>query len=154
MPRIESRIVEVCIFSIGEQGPEYLLLRRSPDEALFPGIWQFVSGSLEEGENAAAAARREMGEETSLVPDEFWVAPHVNSHYDPSRDALNLTPVFAARVPPGSVPKLSPEHSEYLWCDLESAARRLLWPGQREALRIVHEYIVGGSDAAGRSRLP
>jgi 8-oxo-dGTP pyrophosphatase MutT (NUDIX family) len=153
MPMIESRIVEVCIFTFGDQGPEYLLLRRSPAEELFPGIWQFVSGSVEEGETAVGAARRELAEETSLPFLEFWVLPHVNAFYDPSRDSVNLTPVFAARVAPGSEPKLSPEHLEYLWCDLTTATGKLLWPGQREALRILHEYIVRGSEAAGRSRL-
>lgn len=153
MPRIESRIVEVCIFSFGAVGPEYLLLRRSPDELLFPGIWQFVSGSVEQDENAVQAARREMAEETALQPVEFWVVPHINSFYDPSRDSVQLTPVFAARVAPGSEPKLSSEHSAYLWCDLATADGRLLWPGQRRALQIVHEFIVRGSEAAGRSKL-
>jgi dATP pyrophosphohydrolase len=154
MPRIVSRIVEVCVFSSGDAGPAYLLLRRSPFDPVYPGIWQFVSGSVEGEEGAVAAARRELAEETSLAPLDFWVVPHVNAFYDPSLDAVNLTPVFAARVPPGSVPKLSPEHTEYLWCDLRAALGMLVWPGQREALRVLDEYIVRGSEAAGRSRIP
>ncbi|HLF13745.1 MAG TPA: NUDIX pyrophosphatase [Bacteroidota bacterium] len=153
MPAIVSRIVEVCIFSFSGAGPEYLLLRRSPSEQIYPGIWQFVSGSVEGAETALAAARREMAEETALPPLDFWVVPHVNVFYDPSRDAVNLTPVFAARVAPGSEPKLSTEHSEYLWCDYTTALGKLVWPGQREALRILQEYVVRGSQAAGRSRI-
>lgn len=153
MPAITSGIVEVCIFSFSGAGPEYLLLRRSPSETLYPSIWQFVSGSVEGAETAVGAARREMAEETSLEPLDFWVVPHVSVFYDPARDAVNLTPVFAARVAPGQVPKLSAEHTEYLWCDLQTALGMLLWPGQREALRVLHEYIVRGSEAAGRSRI-
>lgn len=154
MPGIASRIVEVCVFSFRNPGPAYLLLRRSPADPIYPGIWQFVSGSVEGDETAVAAARRELAEETSLEPLDFWVVPHVSVFYDPSWDSVNLTPVFAARVAPGSEPKLSPEHTEYLWCDYQSALGMLVWPGQRETLRVLHEYIVRGSEAAGRSRIP
>ena len=153
MPVIASRIVEVCIFSFTGPGPEYLLLRRSPGEKIYPGLWQFVSGSVEGTETAVEAARREMAEETCLLPLDFWVVPHVSVFYDPSHDSVNLTPVFAAQVAPGTEPKLSAEHTEYLWCDYSTALGKLVWPGQRETLRILHEYIVRGSEAAGRSRI-
>jgi len=153
MPAIASGIVEVCAFTHTERGPEYLVLRRSPDEKLYPGLWQFVTGSIEKGETAHEAALRELREETGLRPAGFWVVPHVNVFYDPSADSLNLTPVFAARVPPASRPKLSAEHSEYRWCDRIAAAGILAWPAQREALRILHDSIVLGSAAAGPSRI-
>jgi len=150
--RIASAIVEVCIFAVRDRGPEYLLLRRSPREKIYPDIWQFVTGSIEQGETARQAALRELLEETALAPTGLWVVPHVNAFFDPTHDSLNLTPVFAAQVGAGSEPKLSPEHTEYLWCDRSGAAALLVWPGQREALRILHESIVRGSAAAGLSR--
>jgi dATP pyrophosphohydrolase len=151
MPIVASRIVEVCIFAIRGGVPEFLLLKRSPSEKLYPGLWQWVSGSVEDGETAVGAARREMAEETSLEPEALWVVPHVSVFYDPSHDSVNLTPVFAARVAPGSGPTLSAEHSEYLWCEYRSALGKLVWPGQREALRILHEYVFAGGEAADRS---
>jgi dATP pyrophosphohydrolase len=153
VPIVVSGIVEVCIFALRDGVPEFLLLRRSPTEALYPDLWQWVSGSVEPGETAVGAARREMAEETSLEPAGLWVVPHVSVFYDPSRDRVNLTPVFAARVAPGSEPKLSPEHSEYLWCDRRTAHGKLVWPGQREALTVVDEYLIAGGEAAGRSLL-
>jgi dATP pyrophosphohydrolase len=153
VPGIASRIVEVCIFSFAGAGPRYLLLRRSPSDAIYPGIWQFVSGSVEGAETAVEAARREMEEETSLPSTAFWVLPHVSTFYDPGRDTVNFIPVFAAQVAPGSEPKLSTEHSEYLWCDYTTARGMLVWPGQREALRVLQEYIVRGSGAAGHSAI-
>jgi 8-oxo-dGTP pyrophosphatase MutT (NUDIX family) len=154
MPAVVSRIVEVCIFAFRGGSPEFLLLRRSPAEKLYPGLWQWVSGSVEPGESAVDAARRELAEETSLRPDAFWIVPHVSVFYDASHDSVNLTPVFAARVPPGSVPSLSAEHAEYLWCDYPAASAMLVWPGQREALRVLNEYILAGGEAADRSLLP
>jgi 8-oxo-dGTP pyrophosphatase MutT (NUDIX family) len=110
-----------------------------------------VSGSVEAGETALDAARREMAEETSLAPAELWVVPHVSIFYDPAHDSVNLTPVFAARVAPGSVPVLSSEHAGHLWCDFPAAIEKLVWPGQRQALGILREYILAGGEAAGRS---
>jgi len=153
MVKIASGIVEICIVAFSGAGPEYLLLRRSPDEKLYPDIWQFVTGSIEGVETAHQAAVREMSEETGLKPLALWVVPHVNIFYDPTHDSLNLTPVFAAQVNPGSLPKLSAEHIEYLWCDLGRAERLIVWPGQREALHVVHELIVKGSQAAGLSQI-
>jgi hypothetical protein len=66
---------------------------------------------------------------------------------------MNLTSVFAAGVKSGSIPKLSSEHTEYLWCDYDTARQRLVWPGQREGLRILHEYLIKGEQAASLSRL-
>jgi len=94
-----------------------------------------------------------MSEETGLSPEGFWVVPHVSIFYDPSHDSMNLTPVFAAQVAPGSVPRLSAEHTEHRWCDRTAAAEMLAWPAQRESLRLLHDFIVRGRAAAGLSRL-
>lgn len=153
MPDILSRIVEVCIFALRDEGPEFLLLKRSPSEKLHPGLWQWVSGAVEAGETAIQAARREMAEETGIIPGSLWVVPHVSAFYDPARDCVSFTPVFAARVAPGAAPKLSAEHSEYLWCDYRVAAGKLVWPGQHEALRVVRDFILPGGETAGRSRI-
>lgn len=133
--------------------PLYLLLRRSPGERLYPGLWQFVSGSIERGESADQAALRELREETGFSPEAFWVVPHVSTFYEPARDIVNLSPLFAARVPAGAEPVLSSEHDQHRWLEYEAAAERLVWPGQREGLRIVHEYIAGGRDAAKFTQL-
>ena len=52
-------LVDCWIFRAGPDGTEILLLRRSPGRIL-PGLWQCVSGSLEEGERVTAGALREL----------------------------------------------------------------------------------------------
>jgi len=153
MALISSTIVEICIFKFEKDRPWFLLLRRSKEEKIYPGIWQFVSGSIEEGEKASFAALRELDEETAIKPSAFWVTPFVNSFYDPSWDSLNLTPLFAAQVSAGEEPKLSSEHSQWGWFLYEDALSMLPWPGQREGLRIVNEYIVKGDAAAALTRI-
>ncbi len=153
MANIHSTMVEVCVWAMSKDQPIYLLLRRRDDERVYPGIWQYVTGSIEAGEKADEAAIRELREETDFEPIHFWCVPHINSFYDPSHDSVNLMPLFAAQVREGIPPKLSAEHAEYRWLEFTEARRRLVWPGQREGLRIVHEYFVGGEKASNLLKL-
>lgn len=144
MAIIVCRIIEVCVFRFVNDRSEYLLLKRSPDEKIYPDIWQFVSGSIEDGEKAFDAALRELREETGLAPKRFWVVPHINTFYDHSYDAVNLSPVFAAQVGGSDEPRLSSEHCAYEWLHVDRARPRLVWPEQRSGLEIVEKYILAG----------
>jgi dATP pyrophosphohydrolase len=145
---IVSRVVEACVFKISREGPHYLLLKRSDGDPIYPGMWQMVTGSMKEGERALDAALREFREETGMVPVRFWVVPFVNSFYVAVNDAIHLSPVFAVEASDDATVALSDEHQEYAWCSFEDAQRKLVWPGQRYAVELVHEYIVGGQEAA------
>jgi len=146
-------MVEVCIFKIEGGHPKYLLLKRSKHEKIYPELWQFVTGSIEGNEKAVDAAYRELEEETGLKPKAFWVVPYVNSFYDPGWDSLNFMPVFAAELHSDAAPRLSAEHDEFGWYSYDKAFQMLVWPGQREGLRIVHDYIVKGEKVATLKRL-
>jgi dATP pyrophosphohydrolase len=145
---IVSRVVEACVFKIAQGKPAYLLLKRSEKDNLYPGMWQLVTGSMHDGERALDAALREFREETGMTAKRFWVVPFVNSFYVPVTDAVHLCPVFAMEVGEETVVTLSHEHQAYCWCSFEEAKQQLVWPGQRYAVELVHEYIVGGQEAA------
>ena len=79
---------------------EVLLLRRAPGRIL-PGLWQCVSGSLEDGDRVAIAALRELDEETGFGPEgieAFYDLDLVNQFHEPSYDAIVTAAVFAVRV--------------------------------------------------------
>jgi len=142
MPNIVSRIVEICAFKVLDGKPLYLILKRSPSDELYPGIWQIVTGVIEEGEHTVAAALRELEEETGLQPLKLWRLPFVNSFFDPNQDVIHLSPYFAAKLDASSEPVLSKEHQGYEWCSYERAQVLLPWSGQRNGVRIVDSQFV------------
>jgi 8-oxo-dGTP pyrophosphatase MutT (NUDIX family) len=153
MPQIVSRIVEVCVFRFVDNRPEYLLLKRSANDRIHPGIWQIVTGTIHEGEKAVDGSLRELREETGLKPKRLWVAPYVISFYDHHNDAMNINPLFAAQAGRADEVKLSPEHQTYEWLLYDEAKRRLVWPDQRQGLEIIDRYIVGGEEAGRLMRV-
>jgi dihydroneopterin triphosphate diphosphatase len=147
VPAIVSRVVEVCVFKGSLREARYLVLKRSETDSIYPGMWQLVTGTLKDGERAVDAALREFREETGMDAVRFWVVPFVNSFYVPVNDSIHLSPVFAIEVGNEARVALSQEHQEYSWCLFEEAKQKLVWPGQRYAVDLVHEYIVGGQEA-------
>lgn len=138
---IISNLIEAHIFREQNGILEFLLLKRSPDQ-YYPNIWQMVTGKIKENETAYNTALREIKEETSLVPEKFWVAPNVNSFYSSDKDYICLLPVFAAKVKFDSKVIISKEHSEYEWLSPEEAKKLLAWDGQRKSVDVIVDYFL------------
>jgi 8-oxo-dGTP pyrophosphatase MutT (NUDIX family) len=90
MAEVSSQLIEVCPFRISGDRGEYLLLHRSAKDPLYPVLWQFVTGRVEEGETSLQAALRELREETGAEHVRLWVVPAVNSFYDPDMDRSSI----------------------------------------------------------------
>lgn len=136
-------MIQAYVYRIREKGTvEYLLLRRSEGERLYPGMWQMVTGRIEEGERAMETARREISEETGLTVDKLLVVPYIAAFYFPPDNTIHNVPVFAAQVEGMAAVRLSGEHQEFAWLQFEEAWRRLVFPGHREGLRILREYCL------------
>jgi dATP pyrophosphohydrolase len=107
-------------------GGEFLLLeRRRP-----PGFWQSVTGSLEWGEGADAAASRELEEETGITQgtlrnlhwsQEYEILPSFGKKYAPGI-TRNLEHAFALELPQRVPVTMSDhEHAQYLWLPAAAA---------------------------------
>jgi len=138
-------LVDVWVFrTIGPREIEILLMRRSPGRML-AGLWQGVSGSLEDGERVTAGALRELEEETGYAGpgiEAFYDLDLVNQfHWEPL-DAIVSAAVFAVRVGPTAEPVLSEEHDAYRWGAPQDAHATVVWPGYHDALTIVERDLL------------
>jgi len=122
---------------------EVLLLRRTPGRIL-PGLWQCVSGSLEDADRVATGALRELREETGIGPDDieaFYDLDLVNQFHEPSYDAVVTAAVFAVRLRNGVEPTLSHEHDAARWLAIEDAHAEVVWPGYRTAIERIRDDL-------------
>ena len=104
--------------------------------------WCEVAGSIEKGEKAWQAAFREIQEETGLNLSELWLGDRCAQFYDPSRDRIQVLPVFVGYVPKDARVVLNSEHSDYAWCDLTEACERVVFPAQRSLLHFIWQEFV------------
>jgi 8-oxo-dGTP pyrophosphatase MutT (NUDIX family) len=148
MPEFRSEIIEMFVFRRGADVPEYLLLQRAQEDLLYPGLWQIITGTRVDGEDALHCALRELVEETGLKYSRFWAVPATDSFYDHRRDVIQVMPVFAVEVGSDAEPRLSQEHQTFEWLPFGDARKKLVWPGQRSGLEIVHQYIAGREAAS------
>jgi 8-oxo-dGTP pyrophosphatase MutT (NUDIX family) len=124
---------------------EILLLCRAKDDDILPGLWQGVSGGLDDGETAVAAALRELSEETGFGPDQiegFYHLDQVNQFLDQSSAGVVTAAVFAVRLRPGVEPVLSREHDAMRWVPTAEALELAVWPDYRESIRRIVENLL------------
>jgi len=136
LPEVNSIFIECYVIKRGKDGLKFLLLKRSDDDSLYPGIWQVVTGRIEAGEKAYETALREVGEETGLTPEKLYVLPHTTGLYLPDKDSVSLIPLFVC-VTRGADVKLSPEHSAFKWLDAGKASRKLFFKSQIENVNFI-----------------
>jgi 8-oxo-dGTP pyrophosphatase MutT (NUDIX family) len=150
MSPLRPDLVDCWIYRAAAAGPEILLIRRAPGRIL-AGLWQCVSGSIEDGERVTLAALREVREETGfdhVAIEAFFDLDLVNQFHEPSVDALLSAAVFAVRVAGDAPERLSQEHDGGRWLALEDAHREVVWPGYRTAIERIRDDLADPERAA------
>ncbi len=132
--RPESVLVVVC----SDDGQALLLRRRKPFE-----FWQSVTGSLLPGETHAAAARRELLEETGLAAEgrlhytgvsrQFVIDPRWRRRFAPGV-VENVEFEWHYRLPEITDVAVQEEHSACRWVPLAEAADAVWSWTNRDAL--------------------
>ena len=142
MPNIKSQFIQLHVFRRKEETFEFLALKRADDLRVYPGVWQVITGTIEESETAVQTALREINEETRLKPIRMWNVPTLTTFYDHTSDTVNLSPVFAAEVDDNAIVKLSAEHQDFRWLSHEDLLELLLLPSHQEASKILMNSIL------------
>lgn len=145
MTSIRVALVDLYVLRGTGGALECLALRRAAGGRC-PGSWETVHGHIEEGETPAGAARRELHEETGLVPDRLYNLSRVEAFYQHRLDEVALVPVFAAFVAAGAAVRTGAEHDRFEWLSPAEARRRFAWPREARALDDV-VALLGGGDA-------
>jgi bis(5'-nucleosidyl)-tetraphosphatase len=116
---------------------EYLLLD-------YGKHWDFPKGHPEKGESDAAAARRELMEETGIDDAELipGFAHEIRYFYKDSKKRLVAKTVifFLASTHAKNV-TISDEHVGYAFLPYEPARKRLTFSNAREILRLAEEFL-------------
>ena len=140
MPQIVTNYIELHICRKTDQGDKFLLLKRSDNAKIYPGIWQMITGTIESHEHTKDTVIRELAEETGLKPAKIFSIPRINTFYLAISDKICMSPVFLTIVD-SDIVKISDEHTEYKWASYELAKDMIHWPNQVDSLEIIKRYL-------------
>lgn len=117
------------------RGDEFLVALRSPESGSY---WHTIAGKVEDGEEANAAAIRELREETGLETatlERLGEFAYVREHWEKEPGLRVQVAAFLVDVEPGWEPTLNEEHDDYRWLPRDDAAALLFWPEPAQLLR-------------------
>ena len=140
---VRVSLVDVYPVRIREAVLQLLVLRRAPGGRC-PGSFEAVHGHIEGDEQPAAAARRELLEETGLTPARLYNLSRVELFYQAAADEVSLVPVFVAMIAGAADIVRSAEHDAAEWLDFSVARERLTWPRSVRALDDIERLLPGG----------
>lgn len=108
----------------------YLLLRRSGDKDFASGVWECVTGRVDQGEGFEDAVHREVLEELGVnVQIEFLIGTTHFYRGDETPEHELIGVVYGCSLDRPHAIQISPEHSEYRWVTVQEAESLFVDPG-------------------------
>lgn len=137
---LRCRAVAAAIIAGAGASAKVLALRRSGPVA--GGAWGLVTGSVEPGETAVEAIRREIAEETGIAVSALCTTGLTETFYFAADNVMELMPIFVAFVPQEMPVTLDHGSDAFEWCDRDRAAALFSFAGQRRAIGdIWHDFV-------------
>ncbi len=136
-----KKLIDVYPYRIKADQIEFLILKRS-SKKIYANQWRMIGGKVLEDEKYWEAALRELKEEISQEPLQFWTIPSVNSFYEHKTDSIHHIPAFAARLEWSDRElQLNDEHTGYLWISAAEVDEYIHWPEQKRLMRLTEHII-------------
>ena len=132
-------IAQGVVFRRQKNGNEFLVLKRVPEDG---GFWQAVTGTIEKGEQAIDAIKRELAEETG-ISETIHISDVLEEYsWDLPKDKIQGKDlIFAVEVSRNIKIKIDQnEHSEFRWLPLEEAVNLLKYEGNKKSMMLVSKY--------------
>ena len=117
-------------------------------------LWQAVSGGGEDGETTLETAVRETREETGVACTAESFIPLASKTMIPANefpegdwgpDIIEIPEhSFGVEFPSAQI-KLSDEHTQFVWLDIEKARTQLFWKSNVQALNELYQILTGNS---------
>ena len=111
----------VGVAAIIEHNNQILVLKRSPEKDVGANLWEVVTGRLEEEEDPLIGVLREIEEEVSLKT-KVIMPIHTKFFYRGGKEYPMVLISYWCKYISGEV-KISWEHSEYKWLDINKAIK-------------------------------
>lgn len=139
---IDVRCEMVSVLVLRGCGPEARLLALRRGTGYLAGVWSYCAGHVEAGETGRQAARRELLEETGLVPEELYATSFCEQYYSPAGDRIEVVPAFVARVAASARVVLNGEHVDHGWVSVDEAMDLVPFGSQRDLLAHVRREFL------------
>ena len=120
---VRCSMVSIVVVKGAGADTRVLLLQRASE--YLRGVWSYVAGHIEPNETGSQAARRELAEETGLVPQALYATSFCEQFYDAGNDCVMVVPAFVARVDNDCAVRLNGEHSALRWLTFDAAMHEL-----------------------------
>lgn len=129
--------VEIIVFKIIDNKVLFLLLKRNEQKG---GFWQPITGGVQEGEDLISAVNRELKEETGVTK---YLRIIDNVHYfefDANELGILKEYVFGIQIASDTNIKLSEEHTEMKWCDLDESLVLLKYDNNKDGFKKINSF--------------
>jgi len=121
-----------------------LIIKRSDTDSWRPGYWEFPGGKLDEGQDISNALEREVLEETGLVVIPInrvvYCESKITTTYKKYRGLPYIVLIGIAKKIGGKV-KLSEEHVDYAWVEINEALDYKLTMESKKALLVLQDTL-------------
>jgi 8-oxo-dGTP pyrophosphatase MutT (NUDIX family) len=121
-------------------GARYLILRRAANRDFGAGLWESMTGRVEQGEGFEEAAHREVREELGVSVTLRFLLGTIHFYRGASKaENEMLGVIYAATLDGSAAPRIGAEHSEARWVNAAEAAVLLnsAHPGEAWLLRVI-----------------